>query len=191
MNLIDRQAPTATVLYPPTVTPPARPLPLLPFLFRFVRNPLRTLARQVYEQPLVVSRERNIAWVTDPALIEQILRVRPQDFPKTPLEQRVFRDSLGQGILTSSGATWRWQRRTAAPLFRPQEILRYVPIMTEAAAHQIERWRAVPAGTVQPIDRQMSATTFEVISRTMLDGGDVAEAAEIQEAGTELLEHIT
>ena len=45
--------PTAPALYPPTVPPAARALPLYLSLTRFVRNPLRSLPRTVYEQPIV------------------------------------------------------------------------------------------------------------------------------------------
>ena len=89
-----------------------------------MRNPLSSLPRPVYEEPIVVhDNGRNvIAWVTDPALVEKVLLQSSAQFPKTPLEKRVFRHTLGDGILTSEGASWRWQRRTAAPLFRPADL---------------------------------------------------------------------
>ena len=60
-----------TALYPPRVIPSSRPLPLLPFLGRFVRNPLRAIPFSVYNEPVVTyGRKRPlIAWVTDPALV--------------------------------------------------------------------------------------------------------------------------
>ena len=67
-----------TALYPPRVIPSSRPLPLLPFLGRFVRNPLRAIPFSVYNEPVVTyGRKRPlIAWVTDPALVENILLKR-------------------------------------------------------------------------------------------------------------------
>ena len=54
---------------------PPRPLPLRRFLLTFVRNPLSSLPRPVYEEPIVVHDNGHnvIAWVTDPALVEQVL----------------------------------------------------------------------------------------------------------------------
>src|SRR6185503_2390804 len=88
-------------LYPPTVKPAARPLPLHRFLFSFVRNPLRSLPRAVYETDLVVhDNGRGVAaYVSDPALIEEVLLGRAGQFPKTPLEKQVFEHTLGDGIL--------------------------------------------------------------------------------------------
>lgn len=180
-------------LYPPTITPPEHPLPLPRFLLRFVRNPLLALPRAVYEEPLVVyTRGRaTIVWVTDPALVERILLGEPALFPKTPLEKRVFAETLGDGILTSEGASWRWQRRTAAPLFRHAEILSYVPAMAEVAATQLHQWRQSTPGGIRHIDRDMTAMTFDVIARTMFSGEAAAEGLVIQRAGARFLEKIT
>jgi cytochrome P450 len=108
-------------LYPPKVEPPPRPLPLRRFLLTFVRNPLSSLPRPVYEEPIVVHDNGHnvIAWVTDPALVEQVLLHGGAQFPKTALEKRVFAHTLGEGILTSEGASWRWRRRCSAPPIFP------------------------------------------------------------------------
>jgi len=180
-------------LYPPTVTPAPDLLPLHRFLLTFVRNPLSSLPRQVYEEPLVVyeTRRSTIVWVTSPRLVEEVLLTRQEEFPKTPVEKRIFAQTLGNGILTSGGQHWRWQRRIMAPLFRHAEILRYVPTMSRAAEEQLARWRAAPPGRVQQIDRAMTETTFTVISRTMLAGGEAEEADTIRSAGGDFLERIS
>jgi cytochrome P450 len=180
-------------LYPPTVEAPPRPLPLRRFLIRFVRNPLASLPQPVYEEPIVVhDNGRNIvAWVTGPALVEQVLLHANAQFPKTPLEKKVFAHTLGDGILTSEGASWRWQRRTAAPLFRPADLESLVPAMIAAADDQVARWRASPSGSVQAIDADMTLTTFRVISATMFAGSADAEAAAILRAADKALATIS
>ena len=169
-------------LYPPKVEPPPRPLPLRRFLLTFVRNPLSSLPRPVYEEPIVVHDNGHnvIAWVTDPALVEQVLLHGGAHFPKTPLEKRVFAHTLGEGVLTSEGASWRWQRRTAAPLFRPADL------SGSGADHDGggrgpggALARAARPERVQAIDRDMTETTFHVISATMFAGSADAEAAAI------------
>jgi cytochrome P450 len=176
-------------LYPPTVEPASRALPLPEFLLRFVANPLSTVPRAAFEEGIVVSRlgRSVMAWVTDPALIETVLLHEAERFPKTPLEKQVFGRTLGDGLLTSQGATWRWQRRTAAPLFRPADLAGLVPAMSRAAEAQLARWRAHRAGSVQPIDRAMTETTFHVISDTMFAGSADAEAAAILHAAETVL----
>jgi cytochrome P450 len=180
-------------LYPPTVQGPPRPLPLRRFLVRFVRNPLASLPQPVYEEPIVVHDNGRsvIAWLTDPALVEKVLLHASAQFPKTPLEKKVFANTLGDGILTSEGASWRWQRRTAAPLFRPADLESLVPAMTAAAEDQLARWLASPAGSVQAVDRDMTAATFRVISATMFAGSADAEAAAILRASDKALATIS
>jgi len=184
---------TEPALYPPTVEPAPHPLPLRKFLFRFVRNPLASLPRAVYEEGIVVHDNGRsvVAWVTDPALIETVLLDQAEQFPKTMLEKRVFAHTLGDGILTSQGASWRWQRRTAAPLFRPADLANLVPAMSAAAAAQLARWQADPAGTVQAIDRDMTETTFRVISATMFGGSADAESGSILRSADKALSTIS
>jgi cytochrome P450 len=192
-------------LYPPTVRGAERPLPLHKFLFRIVRNPLLGLPQSIYQESIVVRETGRAAmvWVADPALIETILLHEADRFPKTEMEKRVFNGFLGDGILTSQGASWRWQRRTAAPLFRPADLTGLVPAMSAAAEAQLARWGGAPTGPrtgpvtgpvtgqVQAIDRDMTETTFRVISATMFAGSADAEAAEILEAGDRALATIS
>jgi cytochrome P450 len=190
VDAIPHRAESKGGLYPPSVTPPPHPLPLLRFLFRFVRNPLSSLPQAVYEEPLVVynTGRSQIVWVTAPRLVEEVLLTRGDEFPKNPLEKRVLAPTLGDVILTSEGPLWRWQRRVMAPLFRHAEILRYVPTMTGAAVDQITRWRRDPPGSVQQIDRDMTDTTLAVIARTMLAGGEPQETSTIRSAGNDYLD---
>lgn len=180
-------------LYPPSVTPAPGVLPLHRFVLNFVRNPLSSLPRQVYEEPLVKLETRRsvIVWVTSPPLTEEVLLTRHEEFPKSPMERRIFAETLGEGILTSGGQHWRWQRRVMAPLFRHGEILRYVPTMARAAEEQLARWRADPPGSVQHVDRAMTEATFSVIARTMLASGEPEDANVIRAAGGDFLARIS
>lgn len=180
-------APASTALYPPTVEPPERPLKLSRALLSYVRNPLYVVSRPVYEEPIVVFEPapgRMVVWVTRPDLVEQVLLT--DRFDKTDVEKRVLGGSLGDGVLTAKGAHWRWQRRAMAPLFRHQEILTYVPEMSGAAEALTALWRR--DGTrVRALDTDMIDVTFDVIARTMLQGGVPAEAALLKHEGTAYL----
>jgi cytochrome P450 len=184
---------TTPALYPPAARPAEGVLPLIQYFARFIRNPLIALPKQVFEEPMVTTRYagKDIAWVAAPALLEAIFLKENERFAKAPLERRVFKPSLGEGILTSEGAEWRWQRKTAAPLFRHGELLEYVPIMTETAREQLQRWRSLAPGTTTDIEADMTATTFDVVSRTVLAGCNARDGAIIQRAGRAFLDHIT
>jgi cytochrome P450 len=193
--MLDEAArPVATPrLYPPSVTPPDRPLPLLQFLATFVRNPLRSLPAPVYDQPIVAVQQagRTTIWVCAPNLIEQVLLTETDSFGKSPIERRVFDLSLGDGVLTSEGQLWRWQRRVMAPLFRPSEIERYVPSMVAAADEVVADWRRTGRRGIRRIDADMTNATFSVITRTMLAGGAPAESDIIKRATHDYLDRVS
>jgi cytochrome P450 len=182
-----------SALYPPTVAGAVHPLPLRKFLFRFVRNPLSSLPQAAYEERIVVydSGRAIIVWVCDPDLIEEVLLHGAERFPKTLLERRVFESSVGDGILTSQGASWRWQRRTAAPLFRPADLASLIPAMVASAEVQLARWSVSPAGSVQAVHRDMAETTFRVMSATLFAGSADGEADTILRCGEKGLSTIS
>jgi cytochrome P450 len=182
----------ALPLYPPTIPPLEQSLGMASFLFRVLRNPLLTLPRAAYEERLAITHRpgSTIVWVSEPALVEEVLLTNAADFEKTPMEKRVFAATLRDGVLTSESKLWRWQRRSMAPMFRHGDILRYVPAMAAAADDQIGRWRASPPGVAQKLDHDMTETTFDIIARTMLTGGLPAEAETIKRATAYVLSHI-
>lgn len=184
----------APALYPPTVTPSSRALPLLPFLGRFVRNPLRAIPQSVYEEPIVTYGKKRtlVAWVTDPALVENILLKNADQFPKTRLDRRVLRPVVGEGLLMAQGDSWRWQRKIASPPFRHAELLSYVPAMVEAADICVAQWRQKNSSSfTTDIEVAMTDTTFDVVARTILAGVSKADGDTIKRAGRAFLDPIS
>jgi cytochrome P450 len=163
---------TNVPLYPPRVTPPPKPLNLPQSFIKFLRNPLLTIPESVYHEPLVVLRGRpTVVWVTDPALIKIVLVDHCDDFPQDRLLRRVLGGLFGNSILTSEGRDWRWQHQIAAPLFRHDEILRYLPAMVAGAESAIKSWSAAPPGSTHAIDADMLNATYDAISNILLPGG--------------------
>jgi cytochrome P450 len=160
-------------LVPARIRPPKEPLQGLAFLSAFVRNPLEVAPQAVYEQDLVVNpvgRAQRL-WITGPALVKAVLLDEREKFEKRS-QIRLLAPLLGKGILTSEGADWKWQRQASAPLFRHQDLLAFVPTFVRASESLLAKWRAAPAGAAQPIDRDMTHATFEVISATLLPSAD-------------------
>jgi cytochrome P450 len=158
-------------LVPPRITPPPRPLVGLAFVAQFVRNPIGAVPQAVYEGDYVSygHGRREIAWITAPDMIRQVLLDEREKFHKLA-QIRLLSPLLGKGILTSDGADWKWQRQAAAPMFRQQDLMGFVPAFVRAARDTLERWRARPG--VQAVDRDMTQATFDVISATLLPSAD-------------------
>lgn len=166
-----KQAPPR--LTPPRIDPPAKPLDRLAFLATFVRNPLQVVPQAAYDEDFVpfggASAPR--AWITAPALIKAVLLDQREKFQKMS-QIRLLRPLLGKGILTSEGADWKWQRQASAPMFRPQDLMGFVPAFVRVTNDLLGKWREAPQGSVQRIDRDMTRATFDVISATLLPFAD-------------------
>ena len=175
VNVADRPSP----LIPPRITPPREPLSLLRLIPNLLRNPLRTIPQAVYEEPSFAppKLEGRAVWITDPTLVERVLLKEHDKFRKTDVEHRVFDPIIGGGILTADGQDWRWQRRVLAPLFRPSELLSFVPAISAAAARRLAVWRRAPDLTRRRIDHDMTDVTFDVLTATIFAGSNAAEDA--------------
>jgi cytochrome P450 len=160
-------------IYAPRVAPLDGPIGTLSFFLTLLRNPLRVLPRAAYEETIVFGGRtgRNVCWIADPALIRSVLLDKRDCFPRTYVTQRILGPLLGNGVLTADGAEWKWQRQTAAPVFRHADLLGFVPTIVQAAERLLKEWRAGPSESQRALDRDMTLVTFDVISSTLLPGG--------------------
>jgi cytochrome P450 len=80
---------------------------------------------------------------------------------------------LGDGLIASTGALWRRQRRLMSGFFSPRSIEQYYPVMLAAAETTAQRWDAI-VGTGQPIEMidEMMLVTAWIILQSMF-GMDV------------------
>jgi cytochrome P450 len=170
-------------LIPARIHPPAKPLKGLAFIATFVRNPLEVAPQAVYELDLVDAPLGKVQrmWITSPALVKTVLLDEREKFRKLS-QIRLLAPLLGRGILTSEGAEWKWQRQASAPMFRHQDLLNFVPAFVRATDTVIDRWRAAPSGAAQPVDRDMTRATFDVISATLLPSADRTVGAAVEES---------
>jgi cytochrome P450 len=114
-------------------------------------------------------------FVMEPEAIQTILLDGIEDFSKQPLYDDVFGEAIGGGLLNAEGSEWRWQRRLAAPLFRSEDMLAFVPTFAAACTPLLERWRGAGPGTSQNIDAVMTRATLRVLQDTVL-GAHLSEA---------------
>jgi cytochrome P450 len=141
-----------------------------------VRNPIDAWPAAVYTDGIVKSRflGGTTYFVSDPALVQQVLVDDADLFVKAPPMRRALEPALGHGILTAEGARWRLQRRRSAPVFRPANVNSFLPAMLSAARDLRDRWSALPDDTELEIAHEMMGVTFDIILETMLSGrGDI------------------
>src|SRR5262245_33370902 len=183
----------ATMLIDPELVPfapPAQPQVGLPGLLAFRRNYIETFPRSAYEQGTtrVSTGLTDTLLLCDPALIQEMLVDRADMFIRDRPSQRALAPVLGENsMLLAEGADWRWQRRAAAPIFRHETLLSFVPAIAEIAGQQVVRWRH--AGDV-PVEANgaMIRTTLDIIVATMLGGAANLDVAAYGRALVQVLE---
>jgi cytochrome P450 len=90
-------------------------------------------------------------------------------------------------MLTADGTQWRWQRQSAAPIFRHERLLAFLPAMLRGAAETRDRWLALGAEAQIDIGHEMMHTTFDIIVETMLSGRGNIDVAKTEQAITDYL----
>src|SRR6185312_14595561 len=184
MSVIDRSRAETGVpsLAMPRV--PERPLSLFQFMRVLRDNSLATYRAEAYTADIL---ERRLFWkrtffINEPGAIKHILLDNAANYRKTEITRRLLEPGLGRGLLTSEGETWRRHRRIMAPSFDYRSIVAYAPLMTEIAAHLVDRWDALPAGAEIDVAAAMMKATLHIISRTMFSS-DSDEIVDVVESG--------
>ena len=121
----------------------------------------------------IVSGKTGIRWhmVMVPGAIREILLDKLDQYPKSVVTKNLLRPAIGESLFVAEGADWRWQRRTAAPVFSHRNVLHLAPIMTAAAERATQRVSKAGLRAVDFLD-EMVTTTFDVIADVTFSGGD-------------------
>lgn len=101
--------------------------------------------------------------MNEPELIEEILKARPEDFPKSGRVEVGLRPLLGQSVFLTNGAAWERQRRIIDPAFGASTLADRFPAILGAAQDAIE---ATSTGEIdiEPLASKMAA---DVIFRSL------------------------
>ncbi|MGA6980176.1 MAG: cytochrome P450, partial [Candidatus Sulfotelmatobacter sp.] len=120
----------------------------------------------------------HIVFLNHPEYIREVLVVQNDNFIKERTVQRT-KMLLGQGMITSEGATHRAQRMAAQPAFHRQRIGEYASVIVEEAAYVRDSWHA---GETRDIATDMMHLTLNVVARTLFATDLRDEVYELAEA---------
>jgi cytochrome P450 len=101
--------------------------------------------------------------VNQPDLVDDILKARPLDFPKSDRVGEGLRPLLGASVFLTNGETWARQRRIIDPAFEGGRLRETFPAMLEAGRAAVERMET----GAQDIEPVMSHAAADVIFRTL------------------------
>jgi len=137
----------------------------------FRRDPLGFLLGAVREWGDVVGlwigRQR-AHLLCNPEHVQHVLQTKQHDYLKDVPTLGRLRLVLGQGLVTSSGALWRRQRRIMQPAFSPECVAALAPVMQRVIADVAARWHALArAHAVIDVHREMMHLAFRVVAETL------------------------
>jgi cytochrome P450 len=128
--------------------------------------------------------------VSDPALIEQALRARPNTYRRLGNIEPVFREMGVAGVFSAEGAAWRSQRRLTMEALSPRHQRSFYPHLRAVAARLLTRWTREAQGGV-PIDIVDDLKRFTVDITTLLTFGyDVNTLEQGDDVVQRRLEHV-
>ncbi|MCC1494229.1 cytochrome P450 [Cognatishimia sp. F0-27] len=181
MTSVDRLKPDIAPL-PVRVPLVTRPLGIWESLQASRDNILSIIPEIATHQP-IVSGKTGKRWhmVTDPDAIRHILLENIDNYPKSDVTKNLLRPAIGESLFIAEGATWRWQRRTAAPAFSHRTVTSLAPIMSAAALRSVDRIRAAGPRAVNCLDEMITAT-FDVIADVTFSSGDAFDRNAVHRA---------
>lgn len=104
--------------------------------------------------------------VNQPELVKEVLKKRPDDFPKSDRIGEGLRPLLGNSVFLTNGDTWKRQRRIIDPAFEGGRVRETFGAMWDAAEAAAHRLDAVAGQTVE-IESETSHAAADVIFRTL------------------------
>ena len=100
----------------------------------------------------------------DPDLVAQVLRARPEDFPKSDRLREGLAPLLGRSVFVTNGAEWQRQRRIIDPAFeggRLREVFPHILAAARACAARLPR-----SGEID-LEPETAHVAADVIFRTL------------------------
>jgi cytochrome P450 len=173
-----------TLRRPAAPVPRKNPVSFLRVLWELRQNPIAAFGEGAYRLPLVhlKSRIRDFLLVNEPDCIKHVLLDNAANYIKSDQLQRLTRPALGNGLLNAEGASWRFQRRTAAPMFQMRHVESFAPVMAAAACHMLKRWDKLADGATLDVADEMMRLTYDIISRTVFSGDVTMEYGRMAKA---------
>ena len=103
----------------------------------------------------------------DPALVDLVLKERPDDFPKSDRIREGLAPLLGNSVFVTNGETWKRQRRIIDPAFEGGRLRDTFPAMWDASVAAVARLARVADGRAVEIEAETSEAAADVIFRTL------------------------
>ena len=145
--------------------PGPKGLPILGNLFQIDLQKLHSILEEwsdlygeIYKFKIA---NKTVVAISDPTLIQNILRDRPQTYRRVSSIERVARELGTHGVFSAEGEQWQRQRQLTMQAFKPEYLRQFFPSTRKITERLKNRWSKI-AGTGQSIDVQKDWMRFTV-----------------------------
>jgi cytochrome P450/nitrite reductase/ring-hydroxylating ferredoxin subunit len=122
--------------------------------------------------------------IAEPALIQEVLRHRPETYRRLGSIASVLTELGINGVFGAEGAQWYRQRRVVMQALNTQHLRHFFPTLTTVTARLKTRWdRAATAGHAVDVQKDLMRYTVDVTTNlafgydlnTLEDSGDILQ----------------
>ncbi|HXC53699.1 MAG TPA: cytochrome P450 [Rhizomicrobium sp.] len=154
---------------------PAAPVPQDRALNRFQavreigRNAVAAWGARAYRELTVYDRNwlQDFLLVSDPDGVRHVLLDNAQNYVKSRQVQRTTGPALGNGLFNADGDSWKFQRRTTAPMFSARHVADFAAAMAAVTARALAGWEELADGTEIDAADAMTRLTYAIVTETM------------------------
>jgi cytochrome P450 len=151
---------------PAAPVPQRRNIGFVRYMMAARKNPIAAFGGEAYEDRYVYAEALGLKsmLVNDPDAIKRILLDNVGNYVKGDQFLKIVKPAMGNSVLIAEGAEWRFQRRTASPMFQMRGVADCAPAMATAASAMLVRWQGL---TEIDVASEMMRLTYDIICRTM------------------------
>ena len=117
-------------------------------------------------------------FINQPDLIDEVLKRRPDDFPKSRIISGALHALLGRSVFVTNGSYWKFQRRIIDPSFEGGKLHHNFDAMKASAEAAVENLRLRADGQPIEIEQESSRLAADIIFRTLFSIPITNEIAE-------------
>ncbi|MDB4945019.1 MAG: cytochrome [Labilithrix sp.] len=109
---------------------------------------------------------RTVLVISDPDVIETVLRARPESYRRVAMVETVFDEMSLSGVFSAEGDAWRSQRRLAMEALSQRHLRGFYPMLEKVAGRLVRRWeKAADAGAELDIAAELKRFTVDVTTQ--------------------------
>jgi cytochrome P450 len=132
------------------------------------RNAVAAFGERAYRERMIYDRNwmQDFLLVNDPEGVKHVLLDNVANYVKGRQVQLTTGPALGNGLFNANGESWKFQRRTTAPMFSMRHIADFAAPMARVAERELARWDAADGSVIDAADAMMRLT-YAIITDTM------------------------